>query len=144
MFRTPLLNFLDPPLHTCIVLFVADYRTGALLGACTYTSTEKKYALIREMRLIKSAFFNAGILRTAAKYALNSEYAPISDMRLITRQYGMSIRCVIKTWSVTQGLPVKLDLIIKTATAVKSVKNGHEQVVSNDVIMGIKLIIKRW
>ena len=28
------------------------------------------------MRLIKSAFFNAGILRTAAKYAFNSEYAP--------------------------------------------------------------------
>ena len=46
--------------------------------------------LIREMRLIKSAFFNAGILRTAAKYALNSEYAPISDMRLITRQYGIT------------------------------------------------------
>ena len=58
------------------------YRTGALLGACAYTSTGKKYALIREMRLIKSAFFNAGILRTAAKYA------PISDMRLIMRQYG--------------------------------------------------------
>ena len=38
-----------------------------------YTSTGNKYALIREMRLIKSAFFNAGILRTAAKYALNSE-----------------------------------------------------------------------
>ena len=55
------------------------YRTGALLGACAYTSTGNKYALIREMRLIKSAFFNAGILRTAAKYALNS---------LITRQYG--------------------------------------------------------
>ena len=45
---------------------------------------------IREMRLIKSAFFNAGILRSAAKYALNSEYAPISDMRLITCQYGTS------------------------------------------------------
>ena len=40
------------------------------------------------MCLIKSTFFNAGILRTAAKYALNSEYAPISDMRLITCQYG--------------------------------------------------------
>ena len=52
------------------------YRTGALLGACAYTSTGKKYALICEMRLIKSAFFNAGILRTAAKYSLNSEYAP--------------------------------------------------------------------
>ena len=39
--------------------------------ACAYTSTGKKYALIREMRLIKSAFFNAGILRTTAKYALN-------------------------------------------------------------------------
>ena len=47
--------------------------------------------LIREMRLIKSTFFNAGILRTAAKYALNSEYVPISDMRLITHQYGMII-----------------------------------------------------
>ena len=53
-----------------------NYRTGVLLGACAYTSTGKKYALIREMRLIKSAFFNAGILRSAAKYALNSEYAP--------------------------------------------------------------------
>ena len=42
------------------------------------------------MRLIKSAFFNAGILRSAAKYALNSEYAPISDIRLITRQYGIN------------------------------------------------------
>ena len=31
----------------------------------------------------------AGILRTAAKYALNSEYAPISDMRLITCQYSV-------------------------------------------------------
>ena len=60
------------------------YRTGALLGSCA------KYALIREMCLIKSTFFNAGILRTAAKYALNSEYAPISDMRLITRRYGIS------------------------------------------------------
>ena len=56
------------------------YRTGALLGACAYTYTGKKYALIREMRLIKSAFFNAGILRTAAKYALNSEYAPTSTV----------------------------------------------------------------
>ena len=63
---------------------------SALLGACAYASTGKKYALIREMRLIKSAFFNAGILRTAAKYALYSEYAPISDMRLITCQYGKS------------------------------------------------------
>ena len=26
-------------------------------------------------------------MRTATKYALNSEYAPISDMRIITRQY---------------------------------------------------------
>ena len=43
------------------------YRTGALLGACAYTSTGKKYALIREMCLIKSAFLNAGILRTATK-----------------------------------------------------------------------------
>ena len=42
------------------------------------------------MRLIKSAFFNAGILRTAAKYAFNSEYVPISDMRLITRRYGIT------------------------------------------------------
>ena len=33
--------------------------------------------LIREMSLIKSAFFNTGILRTAAKYVLNSDYAPI-------------------------------------------------------------------
>ena len=61
-----------------------------LLGACAYTSTGKKYALIHEIRLIKSAFFNVGILRSAAKYALNSEYVPISDMRLITRQYGNS------------------------------------------------------
>ena len=73
-----------------------NYRTGVLLGACAYTSTRKKYAaviaLIREIRLIKGAFFNAGthcILRTVAKYALNSEYAPISDMCLITHQYGM-------------------------------------------------------
>ena len=62
--------------------------SSALLGTCAYTSTGKKYALIREMRLIKSASFNAGILRTTAKYVLNSEYAPISDMHLITRQYG--------------------------------------------------------
>ena len=55
---------------------ILNYHTGALLGACAYTSTGKKCSLIREMRLIKSAFFNAGILRTAAKYALNSEYAP--------------------------------------------------------------------
>ena len=70
------------------MVLVLKYRTGTLLGTCAYTSTGKKYVLIREMRLIKSAFFNAGILRTAAKYALNSEYAPtcISDMHLITRQ----------------------------------------------------------
>ena len=43
------------------------------------------------MRLIKSAFFNAGLLRTATKYVLNSKYAPISDMRLIMRQYGNSV-----------------------------------------------------
>ena len=42
----------------------------------------------------KERFFNAGILRTAAKYALNSEYAPISDMRLIMRQYGI---CPVQT-----------------------------------------------
>ena len=36
------------------------------------------------MHLIKSTFFNAGILRTAAKYALNSEYAHISDVHLIS------------------------------------------------------------
>ena len=63
--------------------------TGALLGACAYTSTGKNYALIRKMRLIKNAFFNSGMLRTAVKYALNSEYAPISDMRLITLQYSI-------------------------------------------------------
>ena len=73
-------------------LLHVNYHTGALLGACAYTSTGKKYALIREMRLIKSAFFNAGISRTAAKYALNSEYAPISDMRLITYQYGTIVQ----------------------------------------------------
>ena len=28
--------------------------------------------------------------RTAAKYAFNSEYVPISDMRLITRRYGIT------------------------------------------------------
>ena len=54
----------------------ASYRTGALLSACAYISTGMKYALICEMRLIKSTFFNAGILRTAVKYVLNS------DMRL--------------------------------------------------------------
>ena len=54
----------------CYRVDILKYRTGALLGACAYTSTGKKYALIREMRLIKSAFFNAGILRTAAKYAM--------------------------------------------------------------------------
>ena len=48
---------------------------------CAYTSTG---ALIREMHLIKSTFFNAGILRTVAKYALNSEYAHISDVHLIS------------------------------------------------------------
>ena len=78
------------------------YPTGALLGACACTSLfvhqivyfvhawlyprclclmkfttfhRKENALIREMRLIKSAFFNGGILRTAAKYALNN--APV-------------------------------------------------------------------
>ena len=76
------------------------YPTGALLGACACTSLfvhqivyfvhawlyprclclmnfttfhRKENALIREMRLIKSTFFNTG---TAAKYALNSEYTP--------------------------------------------------------------------
>ena len=28
------------------------YRTGTLIGACAYISTARKYALIREMRLI--------------------------------------------------------------------------------------------
>ena len=83
--------------------FIDRYPTGALLGACACTSLfvhqivyfvhawlyprclclmnfttfhRKENALIREMRLIKSAFFNTGILRTAAKYALNSEYTP--------------------------------------------------------------------
>ena len=43
--------------HVCMeIVNVLVNRTGALLGACTYTSTGKKYALIREMRLIKSAF----------------------------------------------------------------------------------------
>ena len=51
---------------------VNEYHTGALLGACAYTSTGKKYALICEMRLIKSAFFNAGILRTAANIRLTA------------------------------------------------------------------------
>ena len=54
------------------------------------TSTGKKYALIRDMRLIKSAFFNVGILRNAAKYS------PISDMRLITRQYSKSMKNCVK------------------------------------------------
>ena len=54
----------------------ANYRTGSLLGSCATTCTGRKYALIREMRLIKSAFFNAGILRNATKCAFNSEYAP--------------------------------------------------------------------
>ena len=51
---------------------VYNYRTGALLGACACTSTGKKYALIREMHLIKSAFFNAGILRIAANMRLTA------------------------------------------------------------------------
>ena len=51
-------------LYINITIFLhRQYRTGALLGACAYISTGKKYALIREMRLIKCAFFNAGILR---------------------------------------------------------------------------------
>ena len=54
------------------MVLVLKYRTGVLLGECAYTSTGKKYALIREMRLIKSAFFNAGILRTVAEYAHNN------------------------------------------------------------------------
>ena len=53
-----------------------------VISTCAYTSTGKKYTLIHEMRLIKSVFFNAGLLRTAEKYA------PISDMCLITCQYG--------------------------------------------------------
>ena len=56
------------------------------------------------MHLIKSAVFNAGILRTAAKYVLNSEYAPISDMRLLMRQYGIS------TWLVESTLQVKQEV----------------------------------
>ena len=63
--------------NTMLNLYLAIiYRTGALLCACAYISTGKKYVLIHEIRLLKSTFFNAGILRTAAKYALNSEYAP--------------------------------------------------------------------
>ena len=64
------------------------------------------------MHLIKSAVFNAGILRTAAKYVLNSEYAPISDMRLLMRQYGYKhlasrINITSKTRSMSIQLVVK-------------------------------------
>ena len=50
----------------------ANYRTGALLGACDYLFPPQRhiYVLISKMRLIKSAFFNASIVRAAAKHAL--------------------------------------------------------------------------
>lgn len=36
------------------------------------------------------------MLLAAKTYALISEYALICDMRLITREYGINIMCVVK------------------------------------------------
>ena len=72
---------------------VQKYRTGLLLGACAYTSTGKKFVLIHEMHLIKSAFFNAGILGTAAKYAPNN--VPVRHVFWRTRSLLQLCACIV-------------------------------------------------
>ena len=80
---------------TCFVFFCI----GKLPNGIPYWRVIRRilpqYALIREMHLLKSTFFNAGILRTAAKYALNSEYVHISDVRQSLRLIS-TILCLDK------------------------------------------------
>ena len=45
---------LEKALSASLYYCAGRYRAGALIGACAYISTARKYALIREMRLIRN------------------------------------------------------------------------------------------
>ena len=100
------------------------YRTGMLLGACTYTFTGKKYALIREMHLIKSAF------SMQVYWELQQNMRLTANMRLINAPVRY-VQCVYKWAYYLQTLNMYQCLTEWISSVTCSLSNEHTTILTS-------------